>query len=321
MEWISVKDRLPEVSGFYLVCWGSDSKRLEEVEYSAIHKKFNTKDHMAKEEAEKRGYKRVTHWMKPPALEQWNSVEMKMPEVSGEYLTLMGYGQQVIVQPYSAERRLFLIETIMTDGDRDKQESHGVYPITHWLPLPALPANEEAKGAAAIAADPADTEDEDELLVFPLCRDTGMEWICVKDRLPEVSGRYLVCWKDGSQKAADYSTIHKKFNTRDYQTKEEAEKSAYKGVAHWMEQPALEKWNSVEEKMPKKSGKYLVLMGARHHMMVYTYLAERKLLAVEMKMNDAMRESMESIGMYPMTHWLPLPVPPAGEGTDAGKED
>jgi hypothetical protein len=64
-EWISVKDRLPASSGYYLTYYGGV---YQDLSYSTKHKLFNTFDDDASERA-KRYHVAVTHWMplpKPP---------------------------------------------------------------------------------------------------------------------------------------------------------------------------------------------------------------------------------------------------------------
>ena len=63
MEWISVKDKLPEKSGAVLV--HSASGWMETVHYSATHKLFNAYDHNEKAEVEKYAIE-CTHWMPLP---------------------------------------------------------------------------------------------------------------------------------------------------------------------------------------------------------------------------------------------------------------
>lgn len=62
--WISVKDRLPDKSGEYLVY--SEFKYCFIVEYSKKHDLFNASDEMTVNEANNMAVGRVTHWMPLP---------------------------------------------------------------------------------------------------------------------------------------------------------------------------------------------------------------------------------------------------------------
>lgn len=61
-EWISVKDRLPEESGAYLVHFGTHASVLE---YSAVHKAFNAFDDHSEFLVE-RTRLNPSHWMPLP---------------------------------------------------------------------------------------------------------------------------------------------------------------------------------------------------------------------------------------------------------------
>ncbi len=56
-----------------------------------------------------------------------------------------------------------------------------------------------------------------------------INWINVKDRLPEKSGKYLIC-ANQYVTAVDFSERHKKFNAFDIF--DNADK-AFSGVTHW----------------------------------------------------------------------------------------
>lgn len=67
-EWISVKERLPEKSGKYLVCIGHQFDNfyithLMTVDYSTKHKSFNASDFS---EENNHAFTDVTHWMLLP---------------------------------------------------------------------------------------------------------------------------------------------------------------------------------------------------------------------------------------------------------------
>lgn len=63
--WISVKDRLPEESGRYLVC-DVPYKIMSVVEYSARWKRFNCYDTFDEEYVKGQEDYLVTHWMPLP---------------------------------------------------------------------------------------------------------------------------------------------------------------------------------------------------------------------------------------------------------------
>lgn len=63
--WISVKDRLPEESGRYLVC-DVPYKIMSVVAYSARWKRFNCYDTFTEEYVNEHGEYEVTHWMLLP---------------------------------------------------------------------------------------------------------------------------------------------------------------------------------------------------------------------------------------------------------------
>ena len=60
-----------------------------------------------------------------------------------------------------------------------------------------------------------------------------MEWISVKDRLPERSGEYLVFTANGAYMALEYSEKHRAFNASDWL--EDANKAI--SCTHWMPLP------------------------------------------------------------------------------------
>ena len=62
-EWISVEERLPEVSGIYLAYSNSGNRLV--LDYSAKHKLFNSFDSYSTEQAEVFAIG-VTHWMPLP---------------------------------------------------------------------------------------------------------------------------------------------------------------------------------------------------------------------------------------------------------------
>lgn len=64
-KWISVKDRLPEESGRYLVC-DVPYKIMSVVAYSARWKRFNCYDTFDEEYVNGQGEYAVTHWMPLP---------------------------------------------------------------------------------------------------------------------------------------------------------------------------------------------------------------------------------------------------------------
>lgn len=61
-KWISVKDRLPEKSGYYLICRCGDLMSI--LGYSAVHKLFNVFDHQP--EDFKKFAVAVDYWMPLP---------------------------------------------------------------------------------------------------------------------------------------------------------------------------------------------------------------------------------------------------------------
>ena len=72
-----------------------------------------------------------------------------------------------------------------------------------------------------------------------------IDWIPVEERLPEVSGEYLVFMKyttellkgRGNEDVLVYSAYHKKFNTWDSMDEETVERVAITVVTHWAELP------------------------------------------------------------------------------------
>lgn len=59
MEWISVKDRLPDEKGYYLVCWvWAEGTEWEEKNIDKVY--FRGKNHWAKDE------KLIHYWMPLP---------------------------------------------------------------------------------------------------------------------------------------------------------------------------------------------------------------------------------------------------------------
>ena len=72
-----------------------------------------------------------------------------------------------------------------------------------------------------------------------------IEWIPVEERLPEVSGEYLVFIKyttailkgRGNEDVLTYSAKHKTFNGYDSMDEETASRVAVTDVTHWAEQP------------------------------------------------------------------------------------
>ena len=56
-----------------------------------------------------------------------------------------------------------------------------------------------------------------------------ISWINVKDRLPEKSGKYLIC-ANQYVIAVEFSTRHKKFNAFDIFDNAD---NAFSGVTHW----------------------------------------------------------------------------------------
>lgn len=67
----------------------------------------------------------------------------------------------------------------------------------------------------------------------------NMEWISVKERLPENEEEVLVACADSVKVyGVCYSPKYKLFNSCDsYETREDAEKHAFKEVTHWMPFP------------------------------------------------------------------------------------
>ena len=63
--WISVKDRLPEKSGYYLVC-DVPYKIMSVAAYSARWERFNCYDTFDEEYVNEQGDYEVTHWMPLP---------------------------------------------------------------------------------------------------------------------------------------------------------------------------------------------------------------------------------------------------------------
>ena len=73
IDWIPVEERLPEVSGHYLVFMKYDDQTLLKgmghhyvSGYSAQYKSFNTFDGMDAKDAEELAFKNVTHWAELP---------------------------------------------------------------------------------------------------------------------------------------------------------------------------------------------------------------------------------------------------------------
>ena len=56
-----------------------------------------------------------------------------------------------------------------------------------------------------------------------------IDWISVKERLPENSGKYLICANQYVH-AVEFSTRHKKFNAFDILDNAD---NAFSGVTHW----------------------------------------------------------------------------------------
>lgn len=65
MKWISVKDRLPDRSGLYLV--HGQGGYMVVVQYSTFFGKFNAWDGSASRDVEQLAFDDVTHWMPLPA--------------------------------------------------------------------------------------------------------------------------------------------------------------------------------------------------------------------------------------------------------------
>lgn len=65
-EWISVKDKLPEVSGDYMV-WDPVAKIVQIVHYSKKHNLWNSRDYYSEEEKARFSIDTITHWQPVPA--------------------------------------------------------------------------------------------------------------------------------------------------------------------------------------------------------------------------------------------------------------
>ncbi len=75
---------------------------------------------------------------------------------------------------------------------------------------------------------------------------TKVNWIPVEERLPEVSGEYLVFLKyedpillkgTGYPYVCEYSAHHKAFNVFDGMDEKKAAELAFRSVTHWAELP------------------------------------------------------------------------------------
>lgn len=78
------------------------------------------------------------------------------------------------------------------------------------------------------------------------------DWISVRDRLPDVSGRYLV-WCNGMVMTKEYSIKYRLFGAYDEMEPREVARFAAIYVTHWMplpEPPNESKGQGVAEAMP-----------------------------------------------------------------------
>lgn len=71
MKWVSVKEALPQVSGYYFVACTKDGKKKPYhftcVYYSTVHKKFNCFD---EQRIAKQAFDDVSHWMEIPEVNE-----------------------------------------------------------------------------------------------------------------------------------------------------------------------------------------------------------------------------------------------------------
>lgn len=64
-----------------------------------------------------------------------------------------------------------------------------------------------------------------------------MEWIKVKDRLPEKEGRYLICWNDGQVEDKGFSNNLFFWDADCCSSDEHFDEARMKMVTYWMPLP------------------------------------------------------------------------------------